>query len=364
MPWTCEARYRLPVAVYRQTMDAHFPDSAWIRVDRATFDELYRFKTAGGFPTWERALGALVRRRRGQERTVTRLRARRWPSPTPCCTKATCSTRTPRRRARTACAGSSAWSCRRRTPAPGTGEPAEQQTEVLLEADAGAPPRASRCCCGSCRSRRGGSRRRPATGSSRSRRSPSAARRYLSFDEGTERQISVTLEAAPGAEQVVPIAIDGGSEVELLRDRRRARAGRHRARALAAARNAVDPLRRGRRRAGAAQAARAGRERARPSWPASAAARCAPRFVSTHALLAVERGRFVSVLDPPPERGGGDRGAGQPARLPGAGRRRRPADAQRAALVLSSPIILYDFPGRRAAERRPTRSTRPRSTSC
>jgi Family of unknown function (DUF6084) len=59
VPWTCEARYRLPVAVYRQTMDAHFPDSAWIRIDRATFDELYRFKTAGGFPTWERAFARL-----------------------------------------------------------------------------------------------------------------------------------------------------------------------------------------------------------------------------------------------------------------------------------------------------------------
>ncbi len=59
VPWNCDARYRVPVATYRRTMDAFFPDSAWIRVDRATFDELYRFKTAGGFPTWERALAQL-----------------------------------------------------------------------------------------------------------------------------------------------------------------------------------------------------------------------------------------------------------------------------------------------------------------
>ncbi len=59
VPWNCDARYRLPVAVYRQAMDAFFPDSAWIRIDRATFDELYRFKTAGGYPTWERALAQL-----------------------------------------------------------------------------------------------------------------------------------------------------------------------------------------------------------------------------------------------------------------------------------------------------------------
>ena len=59
VPWSCEARYRLPVTVWRETMDAHFPNSAWLRIDRDTFDELYRFKTAGGFTTWEAALARL-----------------------------------------------------------------------------------------------------------------------------------------------------------------------------------------------------------------------------------------------------------------------------------------------------------------
>ncbi len=60
VPWSCEARYRLPVAVWRATMDAFFPNSAWIRVERDTFDELYAFKCAGGFPTWESALAGLL----------------------------------------------------------------------------------------------------------------------------------------------------------------------------------------------------------------------------------------------------------------------------------------------------------------
>jgi len=59
VPWSCEARYRLPVAVWRATMDAHFPNSTWLRIDRETFDELYRFKTAGNFPTWEAAIERL-----------------------------------------------------------------------------------------------------------------------------------------------------------------------------------------------------------------------------------------------------------------------------------------------------------------
>jgi hypothetical protein len=62
VPWTCEARYRLPVAVWRATMDAYFPNAAWIRIDRATFDELYRFKREGGYPTWEAAIARLCAR--------------------------------------------------------------------------------------------------------------------------------------------------------------------------------------------------------------------------------------------------------------------------------------------------------------
>jgi hypothetical protein len=62
VPWSCEAHYRLPVPVWRETMDAYFPNSAWIRVDRDTFDALYAFKRAGGFPTWEAAIGRLCER--------------------------------------------------------------------------------------------------------------------------------------------------------------------------------------------------------------------------------------------------------------------------------------------------------------
>jgi len=62
VPWTCEARYRLPVAVWRATMNAHFPNAAWIRVGRDTFDALYRFKCVGGYATWEAALARLCAR--------------------------------------------------------------------------------------------------------------------------------------------------------------------------------------------------------------------------------------------------------------------------------------------------------------
>jgi hypothetical protein len=59
VPWSCEARYALPVAAWREAMDAFFPNSAWIRVNRELFDELRRFKIATGLPTWDAALERL-----------------------------------------------------------------------------------------------------------------------------------------------------------------------------------------------------------------------------------------------------------------------------------------------------------------
>jgi hypothetical protein len=59
VPWSCEARYALPLSVWRDAVDASFPKSAWIRVNRDLFDELRRFKIASGLRTWDAALGRL-----------------------------------------------------------------------------------------------------------------------------------------------------------------------------------------------------------------------------------------------------------------------------------------------------------------
>jgi hypothetical protein len=59
VPWSCEARFALPVAVWREAVDTFFPNSAWIRVNRDLFDELRRFKIGTGLPTWDAALERL-----------------------------------------------------------------------------------------------------------------------------------------------------------------------------------------------------------------------------------------------------------------------------------------------------------------
>jgi hypothetical protein len=53
VPWSKEASYRLPVSVWRAAIDAHFPNTAWIKFSNLTFDDLLRYKAAKGLPTWE-----------------------------------------------------------------------------------------------------------------------------------------------------------------------------------------------------------------------------------------------------------------------------------------------------------------------
>jgi Family of unknown function (DUF6084) len=62
VPWSKEATYRLPVSVWREAIDAHFPNSAWIRMTRQTLDDLQRFKTGQALPTWDATIAALLER--------------------------------------------------------------------------------------------------------------------------------------------------------------------------------------------------------------------------------------------------------------------------------------------------------------
>src|SRR5690606_9164755 len=61
VPWSLEARHRVPVAVWRELMDAFFPHSGWIRLHRDTLDALQRFKARRALPSWEDAFAALLK---------------------------------------------------------------------------------------------------------------------------------------------------------------------------------------------------------------------------------------------------------------------------------------------------------------
>jgi Family of unknown function (DUF6084) len=67
VPWSKEAQYRMPLATWREAIDAHFPDSAWIKMSRSTLDELLAFKTASALPTWDATITALLSRAQVQD---------------------------------------------------------------------------------------------------------------------------------------------------------------------------------------------------------------------------------------------------------------------------------------------------------
>jgi hypothetical protein len=60
IPWNRETSYRVPTSVWRQMMDIYYPNSAWLSLERATFDRLYQYKVRHGILTWESLLEKLL----------------------------------------------------------------------------------------------------------------------------------------------------------------------------------------------------------------------------------------------------------------------------------------------------------------
>jgi hypothetical protein len=67
VPWSKETAYGLPVQVWRETVDVHFPNSAWLPVSRDTLDALARFKARHVLPTWDNVVTDLLERAAHQE---------------------------------------------------------------------------------------------------------------------------------------------------------------------------------------------------------------------------------------------------------------------------------------------------------
>ena len=62
VPWSKEAAFRLPVRVWKEMMERHYPNSAVLRLRRDVFDRLHRFKVERGLPTFDQAMEALLER--------------------------------------------------------------------------------------------------------------------------------------------------------------------------------------------------------------------------------------------------------------------------------------------------------------
>ena len=60
IPWESEAGYRLPVSVWKNALEAHFPRSAWLRVRDDVFERLTAYKAQHALPTWDATLERLL----------------------------------------------------------------------------------------------------------------------------------------------------------------------------------------------------------------------------------------------------------------------------------------------------------------
>lgn len=220
----------------------------------------------------------------------------------------------------------------------GTGEPAAAQTEVLFEGQA---PHIEVLV----RFLQVEARRVEAWNGTHFTPVPALdvdGRSYVSFDEGVERELAISLQPALNPRTAVPIAWPSQETSDPLRDASDRLCGRI-VRQQWALHGAVTveclPL---------AQASQLRKLRVRIEnhsgvVPGERSSALRTALVSTHTLLHAEGGRFVSALDPPAY------AAAPTGEL--VNRHTWPvlvgdesADGQRAALVLSSPIILYDFP--------------------
>ena len=61
LPWDLEARYDLPVALWRGALDRFFPESGWIRLSHASIDRLRAYRCDRLLASWDAAVEDLLR---------------------------------------------------------------------------------------------------------------------------------------------------------------------------------------------------------------------------------------------------------------------------------------------------------------
>jgi hypothetical protein len=60
VPWTAEAQFALPIETWRSTIDEHYPNGAFVRLDQDTLEALRRYRVARGLHSLDAALAELI----------------------------------------------------------------------------------------------------------------------------------------------------------------------------------------------------------------------------------------------------------------------------------------------------------------
>lgn len=60
VPWACEARYAMPVAVWREMIASYFPNSGWLRVGSDVLADLAAFRARHDLISWDETMRRLL----------------------------------------------------------------------------------------------------------------------------------------------------------------------------------------------------------------------------------------------------------------------------------------------------------------
>ncbi|MCX4510949.1 DUF6084 family protein [Streptomyces sp. NBC_01619] len=60
VPWDREASFRMPVKIWQEMLEQHFPGCGWIRLPRDSMDALLAFRSRRALPSWESTIAALL----------------------------------------------------------------------------------------------------------------------------------------------------------------------------------------------------------------------------------------------------------------------------------------------------------------
>ncbi len=68
MPWDIDVRYELPLAVWRDMMEHHYPKSGWVRFEERTLDRFLKYKAGRGLTSLDACLIELLEDDDGEAR--------------------------------------------------------------------------------------------------------------------------------------------------------------------------------------------------------------------------------------------------------------------------------------------------------
>ncbi|MFF2629502.1 DUF6084 family protein [Kitasatospora griseola] len=60
VPWDREASVRMPVTVWREAIDRHFPGCGWLRLPEDVMDALLAYRSSRALPSWEATVRELL----------------------------------------------------------------------------------------------------------------------------------------------------------------------------------------------------------------------------------------------------------------------------------------------------------------